>query len=78
MEQEGSFLELKRDPGLTKKKKEEALMADIPINLGKLSSVIDETSSCYKDIDEIIDSVYEAGIAKKVARLVPIGVIKGK
>jgi len=53
-------------------------MADIPINLGKLSSVIDETSSCYKDIDEIIDSVYEAGIAKKVARLVPIGVIKGK
>ena len=31
----------------------------------------------YKDVDEVIDVVHNAGLAKRVARLRPIGVIKG-
>ncbi len=37
----------------------------------------DEAPEVYKDIDEVIRVVVNAGIAKKIARLVPIGVIKG-
>jgi tRNA-splicing ligase RtcB len=31
----------------------------------------------YKDIDEVVEAVHGAGLSKKVARLRPIGVIKG-
>ena len=31
----------------------------------------------FKDIDEIIDSVDKAGISSPVARMVPLGVVKG-
>lgn len=31
----------------------------------------------YKDISEIVNSVHNVGLASKVARLKPLGVIKG-
>jgi tRNA-splicing ligase RtcB len=31
----------------------------------------------YKNVDEVIEVVHHAGLARKVARLVPMGVIKG-
>ena len=34
-------------------------------------------SEAYKDVDTIADISHNLGIATKVARLVPIGVIKG-
>ncbi|MBU2100999.1 RtcB family protein, partial [Candidatus Micrarchaeota archaeon] len=37
----------------------------------------EEMPEAYKDVDEVIRSLELSGIAKKVARLVPIGVIKG-
>jgi tRNA-splicing ligase RtcB (3'-phosphate/5'-hydroxy nucleic acid ligase) len=37
----------------------------------------EEAPLAYKDVDEVIDSVHKAGISVKVARLKPIGVIKG-
>ncbi len=37
----------------------------------------EEQPSAYKDVDVVVDVVADAGIAKKVARLRPIGVIKG-
>jgi tRNA-splicing ligase RtcB len=37
----------------------------------------EEQSAAYKDVDVVVDVVSQAGIAKKVARLRPLGVIKG-
>ncbi len=37
----------------------------------------EEAPEAYKDIDRVVDAVHQAGISRKVARLVPIGVVKG-
>jgi tRNA-splicing ligase RtcB len=34
-------------------------------------------SEAYKDISAVVDVVHKAGISRKVARLRPMGVIKG-
>jgi tRNA-splicing ligase RtcB len=39
--------------------------------------IAEEIPEAYKDVDEVIDVVHNAGIARRVARLRPIGVIKG-
>lgn len=36
-----------------------------------------EVPEAYKDIDMVVDAVHSAGISKKVARMRPIGVVKG-
>jgi tRNA-splicing ligase RtcB len=46
----------------------------------KTRSVFDlaeEASQAYKDVTEVIDVVHQAGISRKVAMAVPMGVIKG-
>jgi tRNA-splicing ligase RtcB len=40
-------------------------------------TLAEEMSDAYKDISNVVDVVHNAGISKKVARLRPIGVIKG-
>jgi tRNA-splicing ligase RtcB len=40
-------------------------------------TVLEEVPEAYKDVARVVDVVHGAGIARKVARLVPIGVIKG-
>lgn len=37
----------------------------------------EEQPAAYKDVDLVVEVVHQAGLAKKVARLRPIGVIKG-
>jgi tRNA-splicing ligase RtcB len=37
----------------------------------------EEASEAYKDVAEVIDVLDGAGIAKKVCRMRPIGVVKG-
>ena len=37
----------------------------------------EEQPDAYKDVDLVVGVVHKAGLAKKVARLRPIGVIKG-
>jgi tRNA-splicing ligase RtcB len=37
----------------------------------------EEQPDAYKDVDVVVDVVHKAGLARKVARLRPIGVIKG-
>jgi tRNA-splicing ligase RtcB len=37
----------------------------------------EEQPAAYKDVDLVVEVVHKAGLAKKVARLRPIGVIKG-
>jgi tRNA-splicing ligase RtcB len=39
--------------------------------------LLEEIPEAYKDVDEVIEVVHNAGLAKKVARLRPMGVIKG-
>jgi tRNA-splicing ligase RtcB len=39
--------------------------------------LLEEVPEAYKDVDEVIEVVHGAGIARKVARLRPMGVIKG-
>ncbi len=40
-------------------------------------TLAEEMSDAYKDISNVVDVVHRAGISKKVAKLRPIGVIKG-
>ena len=37
----------------------------------------EEQPEAYKDVDEVVEVVDKAGLSQKVARLRPIGVIKG-
>ncbi len=39
--------------------------------------ILEELPEAYKDVDEVIKVVHNAGLAQKVARLRPLGVIKG-
>jgi tRNA-splicing ligase RtcB (3'-phosphate/5'-hydroxy nucleic acid ligase) len=39
--------------------------------------ILEELPEAYKNVDEVIEVVHKAGLAKKVARLRPMGVIKG-
>ncbi len=49
----------------------------IATEAGSAKGLVEEAPEAYKDIDEVIAVVARAGIAKKVARFVPVGVIKG-
>jgi len=40
-------------------------------------TLAEEMSEAYKDVSNVVDVVHNAGISKKVARLRPIGVVKG-
>jgi tRNA-splicing ligase RtcB len=37
----------------------------------------EEQPAAYKDVDHVVEVVHRAGISRKVARLRPVGVIKG-
>jgi len=41
------------------------------------SGLTEESPEAYKDVSAVVDVVENAGIARKVAKLIPIGVIKG-
>ena len=49
----------------------------IHIQAGSMSGDAEEAAGAYKDIDQVIEAVTGAGIARKIARLVPIAVVKG-
>lgn len=40
-------------------------------------TLAEETPEAYKDVDEVVEVAHAAGISKKVARMRPVGVIKG-
>jgi tRNA-splicing ligase RtcB len=48
-----------------------------PFRSDSRSRASSELPEAYKDVDEVIEVVHNAGLAKKVARLRPMGVIKG-
>jgi tRNA-splicing ligase RtcB len=49
----------------------------ISVRAGSLSGLAEEAPQAYKDVDMVVDTVSAAGIARKVARLTPVAVIKG-
>ncbi len=57
--------------------REELSAQGIVINAGSKRGLAEEAPFAYKDIDDVVDVIHEADIAKKVARLRPLAVIKG-
>ena len=57
--------------------KEELLCCGVESKATHPTSLAEEAPKAYKDVDEVIESVHGAGISLKVAKLVPVGVIKG-
>jgi tRNA-splicing ligase RtcB len=49
----------------------------IHVRAGSMSGLAEEAPLAYKDVDRVIEVVHGAGIARKVARLVPLAVVKG-
>jgi tRNA-splicing ligase RtcB len=49
----------------------------IRIRAGSMPGLAEEAPSAYKDVDSVVDTVVAVGIARKVARLKPLAVIKG-
>jgi tRNA-splicing ligase RtcB len=49
----------------------------ISVRARSLRSLAEEAPFSYKDVDEVVATCEQVGLARRVARLVPIGVIKG-
>lgn len=49
----------------------------VEVRAGSGKSLVEEAPEAYKDIDEVVEVVSECGIAKKVAKLKPLAVVKG-
>ena len=49
----------------------------IRVRAGSMPGLAEEAPSAYKDVDAVVETVSQAGIARKVARLRPVAVVKG-
>jgi tRNA-splicing ligase RtcB len=49
----------------------------IKVQARELKTLAEEAPEAYKDVDEVVEAVQAAGLSRKVARLVPLGVVKG-
>jgi tRNA-splicing ligase RtcB len=49
----------------------------VVVRASGMATVVEEMPEAYKDVSEVVDTVHRAGISKRVARLRPVGVIKG-
>ncbi|MGC8555636.1 MAG: RtcB family protein [Conexivisphaera sp.] len=47
------------------------------VKASSVDTVVEEAPDAYKDVDAVADATHAAGLAKKVARLRPLGVVKG-
>lgn len=50
----------------------------IIIKCWSMEGIAEESPLAYKNIDEVVEVIHDAGLSKKVARLVPLAVIKGE
>jgi len=50
----------------------------IVVKCWSLRGIAEEAPLAYKNIDEVIEVVHQAGLSKKVAKLIPLAVIKGE
>ena len=51
--------------------------AGIVVRTASTKGLAEEAPFAYKDVERVVDVVVRAGLARRVARLVPLGVIKG-
>lgn len=49
----------------------------ILVRASSIATVVEEAPDAYKSVDLVADATHAAGLARKVARLKPIGVVKG-
>lgn len=49
----------------------------IEIRAGSMSGLAEEAPEAYKDVNDVVEVAHGAGISRKVARTVPIAVVKG-
>ncbi len=42
-----------------------------------LRGLAEEAPEAYKNVDEVVSAAAAAGLCRKVARLIPVGVVKG-
>ncbi len=49
----------------------------IIVKSGSLSDLAEEAPLAYKNVDEVVEVVHQAGLAKKIVQLKPLAVIKG-
>ncbi|MDD2694619.1 MAG: RtcB family protein [Anaerolineales bacterium] len=49
----------------------------IHVRAGSMAGLAEEAPEAYKDVDDVVETVVGAGIARKVARLRPVAVVKG-
>jgi tRNA-splicing ligase RtcB len=57
--------------------KKELERRGIAVAAGSMSGLAEEAPVAYKDVSEVVEVVHNIGIAKKLAKLLPVGVIKG-
>lgn len=57
--------------------RQELAAEGILIRAGSMAGLAEEAPQAYKDVDEVVETVSGAGIARKVARLRPVIVVKG-
>lgn len=50
----------------------------IVIKCHSLKGIVEEAPFAYKDINEVVDVIDKSGLSKKVAKMVPLAVIKGE
>lgn len=47
------------------------------VRAGRARELLEEAPEAYKDVEEVVDVVHNSGIAKKVAKMRPLAVVKG-
>jgi tRNA-splicing ligase RtcB len=52
-------------------------MAKLGVLLNTRSTPLDESGPCYKNLDDVLGSVEQAGLARVHKRLKPVACIKG-
>lgn len=57
--------------------KQELEKRGISVAAGSMSGLAEESPLAYKDVAEVVNVVNEIGIAKKIVKLSPVGVVKG-
>ncbi|AZK59069.1 RNA-2',3'-PO4:RNA-5'-OH ligase [Candidatus Desulforudis audaxviator] len=56
----------------------EESMGAVLYNIRNFKEIVDESPLAYKDVDQVVQTLAEIGLTRKVARLRPLAVIKGK
>lgn len=51
--------------------------AGVAVRGASARGLTEETPEAYKDVDLVVDACHKAGLARKVAKLAPVGVVKG-